>query len=346
MLLQRLLRLIGHAVGALSGFDHQPALPVPFVMFPGLRHHLLELFFRKTARSSDGDVLLLTRRLVLRRHLQDTIGIELESDLDLCFAPRCGRNAVQSEASQDRVLHGHDPLTLDHHDLHTGLVVLGRGENLALADRDGGIAPNERTGHAAPRLDTQRQGRDINEQYVLDLTDQGAGLNPGSQADRFLGIDIGQKKFPEDLMYLLLHCRHSGLSSHQNDLVDVESLQASVGHGLPAGGDGSFDQVLDQLFHSISGENHVQMLGALRPLGDVRKTNLGQQAARKLDLGVLGRLFHSLPSLLILSQVNALFSFKPATQPLHNTSVEVIAAQVGIPVGGEHFEDTSAKVQN
>ena len=62
-------------------------------------------------------------------------------------------------------------------DLDAGLVV-GRGrEDLALLRRDGGVALDQRRHHAAKRLDTERERRDVEQQEVLDLAREHAGLD-------------------------------------------------------------------------------------------------------------------------------------------------------------------------
>ena len=62
------------------------------------------------------------------------------------------------------------------------LVVLGGREGLALLGRDGGVALDQLGHDAAQRLDAERQRRHVEQQHVLDVALQHAGLDGG--ADR------------------------------------------------------------------------------------------------------------------------------------------------------------------
>ena len=59
---------------------------------------------------------------------------DVERDLDLDLAARRAPQAGEHELAEQLVLLGAIALALQHEDLHRGLVVLDRGEDVRLAD--------------------------------------------------------------------------------------------------------------------------------------------------------------------------------------------------------------------
>src|SRR6185295_12957021 len=108
-----------------------------------------------SSRRLDADLLFLAGRLVLGRHVQDSVRIDVEGDFDLRHAARGGWNSGELEFSDRPVVARHVALALQHVDLDRRLIVVGRRERLALLGRDGRVARDEHRGHAAERLDTE-----------------------------------------------------------------------------------------------------------------------------------------------------------------------------------------------
>lgn len=80
----------------------------------GLLDHSVDLFLAQSALVVlDGDGLRLASSLVGGGDLEDTIGIELESDLDLWNTTWCWWNAGKFELSEKVVVLGHGTFTLD-----------------------------------------------------------------------------------------------------------------------------------------------------------------------------------------------------------------------------------------
>jgi len=110
-------------------------------------NHSLDLGFGKSALLvGNGDLLLPTRLGVLLRNVQDTVGVNIEGNLDLRNTPGLRLNAIKVEFSEQVVVLGHLTLTLEHLDQDTGLVVLVGGESLFLLGGDSG-GPFDQLGH-------------------------------------------------------------------------------------------------------------------------------------------------------------------------------------------------------
>ena len=67
---------------------------------------------------------------------------------------------------------------------------------------------------------------------------------------------------------------------------------------------------------------------------------------RKLDLGLLGRLVEPLQRHLVLGEVDAVALLELVDQPVDDRLVEVVAAEVGVAVGGLDLEDAVADLED
>src|SRR5262249_34339905 len=169
VLVEVLLHLERERLELVARLDRLAPLLVLGLVLRRVLHHALDLGLRQTRRRRDGDVLGLAGRLVLRRHVDDAVRVDVEGDLDLRHAPRRRRDAVQAELAEQAVVARHRPLALEHLDLDRALVV-GRGrERLALLGRDRRVARDQRGHHAAQRLDAERQRRHVEQQHVLHV---------------------------------------------------------------------------------------------------------------------------------------------------------------------------------
>ena len=170
-------------VGAVAGLDQLALLLVLVLEALGFLGHALDVGFGETTRGLDADRLLLAGRLVLGRDVHDAVGVDIEGDLDLRHAARRRRDADQIELAEQLVVGRHLALALADADGHGVLAVLGGGEHLALLGRDGGVALDQAREHAAQRLDAERQRRHVEQQHVLDVALEHAGLDGGADCN-------------------------------------------------------------------------------------------------------------------------------------------------------------------
>jgi len=102
----------------------------------------------------DGNRLSFSGTLVVGRDLEDTIGIDLESDLHLGDTSGCGRDIGQIELSKVVVVFGHGSFSLEDLDSDSGLVVDGGREDLGLLGGDNRVSANELGHDTSGSLDT------------------------------------------------------------------------------------------------------------------------------------------------------------------------------------------------
>src|SRR5690606_28461134 len=92
-------------------------------MLFGFTHHAVDIFFRERATTGDGDLLLFAGALVFGRNLNNTVGIDIEGDLNLWDSPRSRSNTRQLKSTQWLVIASELTLTLEYLDLHRWLVI-------------------------------------------------------------------------------------------------------------------------------------------------------------------------------------------------------------------------------
>src|SRR5207247_7204686 len=98
-------------------------------------------------------------------------------------------NPDELELAERLVERRHLRLALQHVHLDGGLVVLRGRERLGLLRRDGRVALDQPREHAALRLDAERQGRDVEQEDVLDLALEHAALDGRADGDDLIWVD-------------------------------------------------------------------------------------------------------------------------------------------------------------
>ena len=315
-------------------------------MLLGVALHLLDLGVAEAGGGLDRDPLLLAGALVLRGDIEDAVGVDVERDLDLGHPARGGQDAVEDEAAQRLVAAGHLALALQHVDLDLLLAVGRRGEGLALAGGDGGVAGDQRGADAAERLDAERERGYVEQQHVLDVAAQDAGLDRGAQRHDLIGIDAAVRFPAEEVLDLLLHERHPRLAADQHHLVDLLAADAGVVERVAAGLERALDQFDHQLLELRAGQRVGEVLRARGVGGDVGQVDFGGLRRGELDLGVLGRLLEPLHRLRVLGEIDRLLLTEDADQMVHHALVEVVAAEEGVAVGGAHLEGALAELED
>ena len=106
-------------------------------------------------------------------------------------------------------------------DLHRRLHVLGGGEHLGAPGGDGGVALDELGHDAALGLDAERQRGDVEQQDVLDLALEHAGLDGGADGDDLVGVDALVGLLAGERLDQLLHGGHAGGAADEDHVVDV-----------------------------------------------------------------------------------------------------------------------------
>jgi hypothetical protein len=95
------------------------------------------------------------------------------------------------------------------------------GEHLLRLGRDGGVLLDQLGHHPAQRLDAERERRDVEQQHILDVALQHAGLDRGADGHRLVRVDVLARLLAEELAHLVDHLRHARLAADQDHVLDV-----------------------------------------------------------------------------------------------------------------------------
>ena len=231
-------------------------------------------------------------------------------------------------------------------DLDRRLVVLGGRERLRLARRDGRVPVDQLREDAALRLDPERQRRDVEQEHVLDLALEHAGLDGRADGDDLVRVDALVRLLAEQLLDLVLHRRHAGHAADEDDVLDLRGVEPRVGERRLRRADDALDQVGGDLAELRPGQLQVEVLRPLRGGGDERQVDLRRHRRGELDLRLLGGLVEPLQRHLVGGQVDALVPLELRDHPVDDRLVEVVAAEVVVAVRRLDLEDALAELEH
>jgi len=142
-----------------------------------LFYHAIDFVLGEAAAGLDGDFLLFAGTHILGGNFYNAVGINVESNFNARHPPRCRGNIRQGELAHAHIVCRHGTLALQNVYFHGGLIVHGGGKFLALRARNGGVAFDKGSKHAAGGFDAQRQGSNVQEgEFGFDFACQHAAL--------------------------------------------------------------------------------------------------------------------------------------------------------------------------
>ena len=81
---------------------------------------------------------------------------------------------------------------------------------------------------AAHGLDAERQRRDVEQQLILNVAGENAGLNGGAEGDHFIGIQFGVRPRAEQLLDCGADQRDAGGAADHHDFIDLLDADAGI----------------------------------------------------------------------------------------------------------------------
>ncbi|ROW02352.1 hypothetical protein VSDG_02455 [Cytospora chrysosperma] len=345
-LVQGLLSVVDNAVGAVGSLDGSLTLLVGLGILLGVLDHLLDLAVGQTRAGGNGDGLVLVGGLVLGVDVDNRVGVNVEGNLDLGNTTVGRRDANQLEVAKQLVVLDELTLTLVNLDLNSSLEVGGGREDLGLLGGNGGVAVDQTSEDTAEGLNTERQGSDVQEQEVLDLTREDSTLDGSTNGNSLIRVDRLGGVTAEDALDGLGNLGHTGHTTNEDNLLDVLGLEAGVLQGLLDRLDGPADKRVDHLLKLSAGELQVDVLGARGISSDEGQVDVGLQRGGQLDLGLLSSLTDTLDSHAVAGQVEPRGLLEVLDHVAHEVDVEILTAQVGITVGGLDLKDTVLDLQD
>eukprot|EP01084_Bolivina_argentea_P109174 195131_1 len=160
-----LVAVVLELVASLNALLHHLVL---LLELGGLGDHALDVALGEAALVvGDGDGGRLAAALLLSGDVEDTVGVDVEGDLDLGDATGRGRDADEVELAHHLVVSGHLALSLEDLDADLGLVV-GRGRvRLGLLGGDRRVLRDHAGEDTSEGLNAEGQGGDVEEHEAL-----------------------------------------------------------------------------------------------------------------------------------------------------------------------------------
>ncbi len=109
----------------------------------------------------------------------------------------------------------------------------------------------------------RRERGHVEEQDVLDLALEHAGLDGGADGDDLVRVDALVRVLADQLLDLVLHGRHAGHAADEHDVVDLRGVEAGVGQRLLGRADRALEQLGGELVELRARELEVEVLRAL-----------------------------------------------------------------------------------
>ncbi len=235
---------VDQRIELVAGVDRLTPLLVGFGVGFSILHHVVDFAVTETGVVGDGDLLFLAGALVLSGHVEDTVGVDVKSDVDLRHTPgRCG-NPVEVKFTQRAVVFRHFPFPLKHVDFDAWLVVRCGGERFTFARGDGGIPLDQPGGDSAQGFDSQRQRRDVQQEDIFHVSGKNSGLNRGTERHHFVRVDAAVRLFLKQIFDDFLDFGNPGGTSHQNRFVYLVRFLAGVLERFLTGPLGAVQQIV------------------------------------------------------------------------------------------------------
>ena len=202
------------------------------------------------------------RSLVGRLDVQDTICINFEDDLNLRNTARRRRDTVELELAEKIVVLREGPFTLVNLDQHGLLVVSGRGEDLALASGNDGVAGNEFSHDTADGLNTEGKGIGVNEDDVAEglVTGENTALDGSTVRDSLVGVDrLVRLLAVEEVGNKLDDTWDTSGTANENDLVDLGLVDLRIAEDSLNRLESAAEEILAKFLQAGTGKGHVEV---------------------------------------------------------------------------------------
>ena len=305
-----------------------------------LVHHPLDVLGAESVIViGDGDLLLVSGSLILGGDNHDTVGVNLEGNLDLWNASWCWWDAGNVELSKKMVIFGHGSLSFVDLDGDGVLVVGSGGEDLALLGGNDGV-PWDELGHDTTNGFNSKSKRvNVKKDNVSGVLfpRENTSLDSSSIGNSFIGIDsLAWLLSVKELLDELLDLGNSGGSSNQDNLVNFLLAKIRILQNLLDWLESSLEKIHVEFLEFGSGE----CLGKVLSLEKRFNLNSDLVGSRKSSLGLLGFSSELLDSTGVFTEILSFLLLVQLDEVLHHSLVKVLSSKMGISVGGHDLKDS------
>lgn len=341
-LVDGVLEGVGVGLETVLGLDTSSLSLILGLELLSLGNHALDLLLGETALVvGDDDLVALAGTLLDSRDVHDTVGINVEGNLDLRNTTRSRRNASKLELAEQVVVLGTGTLTLVDLDEHTGLVVGVGGEGLGLLGGDGGVALDQRGHDTTSGLDTERQRGDVQQQDLVGglgggVARQDGSLDGSTVGNSLIGVDGLVGLLVEVVANHALDLGDTGGTTDQDDLVDGGLVDLGVTEDTLDRLHGLAEEVLAEFLETSTGDGGVEVNALEEGVDFDGGLSRGGEGA----LGTLTSSAETAEGTRVGGQVLLVLALELLDEVVDETVVEVLTTQVGVTSSGLDLEDT------
>ncbi|KXN85447.1 NAD-specific glutamate dehydrogenase [Leucoagaricus sp. SymC.cos] len=315
----------------------------------GIIDHAFNLLLGETALVvCDGDTVRLAGGLIGSGNVQDTVGINIEGDLNLRNTTRGRRNARKFKLAEEVVVLSASTLTLVDLDKDTRLVIGVGREDLGLLGGNGGVTLDEGGHDTTSGFNTRRFNNNIEQEEVLGLLGsvarEDSSLNSGTIGNSLIRVDalVGFLAV-EEVGDELDDTGDTSGTTNKDDLVNVGFVNLGVTKDLLDGLKSATKEILAKLLETSTSEGSVEIdtlvervnfdgslssrrESALGTLASGTETTDSTRVARKICP-------RKLPTLLVLA-------LEFLDKVVHEPVVKIFTAKMGVTSSGLNLENT------
>ena len=211
---------------------------------------------------------------------------------------------------------------------------------------DRGVALDEPGHDAALGLDAERKRGDVEQQDVLDVAAQHAGLDRRPDGDDLVGVDRLVGLLAGEPDHEVLDGGHAGGAADEDHVMQVALGDAGVLERLLERDPAALDEVGGHLLELRPGQRLVEVQRAVGRGGDEREVDLGLLHLAELDLGLLGGLLQTLGGHAVGREIDPVGGLELLDEPVDDALVPVVAAEVGVAVSRLDLEHAVADLEH
>mmetsp|Transcript_2092 Transcript_2092/g.3811 ORF Transcript_2092/g.3811 Transcript_2092/m.3811 type:complete len:656 (-) Transcript_2092:222-2189(-) len=313
------------------------------LIFLSFLNHALDFFLRKTTLIvGDGDLVLLSGRLLNSRYIQDTVSINIEAHINLGLSTRHRRNSIKVELSKKVVITSHGTLTLENLNKYSWLVISIGGESLGLLSRYSSVSLDKSSHDSSCSLKSERKRCHIKKKKLrkflrLVLARKDSCLYSSSISNSLIGVNrLAWFLSVEELRKHGLDLGDTGRSSYKYNLINFALLNVCICENTSNRAESLLEQIIIEFFKSSTGEG-FRKIESFSKILDLQTSLL---LGRKSTLNTLNLLTKLLKGTLICRDVNIVLLLHHLNKELHDTLIEILSSQVSISIGGKYFENS------
>src|SRR5437899_3530502 len=279
--------------------------------------------------------MLIAGAKVFRAYLQDAVGVDHEFHFDARQSGGRGGNS-QREPRERAAVFGQFAFALENVDVNAGLIVDAGGVKFLRARGDRGVARDNFCYRAAVSFDAKRKRRNVEQQHSFYALIENAGLRGGAQRHDLIGIQFDVRLAAEKFLDGAADQRSARGAAHENDFVHVGGLELRVGESLLDGAHGAVDDGSNKGVESAACELVNEDFAIWQC-----KTKRGGLSLGELMLHVDQRFAKLLRELAVRREIDFIVLENQFVDKSLQKIVDVVAAEMGVAVGGENLIDVA-----